>query len=428
MTMSERVLPFLVLSETPPRRGIFVALMVAAVPALAIIVDHGGSVPTFLLFCFGIGYAIRGQSWRALDAHEWWLLGAVAMFCAVSVLWAAYGGWTEEGRDKMEEHLRLLQFIPIYILLRQIVLRHDVLWIGLIAGAVGAGIVAAVQVTWLNQGRADGAYNAIQFGSLSLIMGFAALSAAPAYARRGGLWSALPWIAFVAGISACVLSGTRGALIFLPVGAILAVAYFRSTIDRRIIVLLLLLPVVVIASALAAPGGYLSTRLESTIDNITAYEPGGERSSTSVGRRLDMWITSARIIAERPITGVGLGRFRDAMQPYVDRGMAGAAVLDHTDAHNVYIDTQLTRGVAGTVALLMMLGIPVVRGLAGMCRSDLSVKAWAYVVAVIATGYAVQGLTSQLFELGLAISFFSTPLAASLAGLENARRVATGQP
>jgi O-antigen ligase len=173
------------------------------------------------------------------------------------------------------------------------------LWAGVTIGAVLAGGVAVIQVVVLGHSRAEGpGGNAIVFGNLALLMG--ALSAVllghPEPGASDLVWSRVPAAAsaaaVVAGVSARVLSGSRGGWLAIPMIAALLVlrhcCLSAAEFPRRWLALAVLAAV----GAVGVAGGMPVDRLGDAVGDVTQYlraEPLGPAAGTTIGARVEAW-------------------------------------------------------------------------------------------------------------------------------------------
>lgn len=227
---------------------------------------------------------------------------------------------------------------------------------GLIGAALLAGIGVSAAVGLVQAlsgvglgylavpGRATGlAGNAVQLGGLA-----AAATMYAAWQRRPH-WG-WPVVALAAAMTV-QLSGTRFALLLLPV-AVVAAFIRRGKVAGAVFAIALVVG--------AAAGGWVAEigQLESAAgrtadDGLTSVAGGG--GGTRV--RLEVWTSAAESILERPVLGHGPGRFRAATSR--DRTLTvaqleGGDVL-YVDAHNVVVEHLVTTGVLGAAALLAWL-------------------------------------------------------------------------
>ncbi len=112
---------------------------------------------------------------------------------------------------------------------------------------------------------------------------------------------------------------------------------------------------VVLAAAFS--GAYLGSasfqdRVGKIASDISKWEPGAS-DGTSVGQRVGYYRTSAQIIAEHPLIGVGTGGFPAAYAAKV-RGTEAPAT---TNPHNDYLIIGVQLGVPGILLALMLYGV-----------------------------------------------------------------------
>lgn len=104
----------------------------------------------------------------------------------------------------------------------------------------------------------------------------------------------------------------------------------------------------ILASALSLL--FLVVIVEMTWDSLTSLVHG-----VSISGRWPIWDNSASLLAESPLTGLGLGCWA---LTYWDTAILGAdAVGGITHAHNAYIELYSNTGILGALALLIALGI-----------------------------------------------------------------------
>lgn len=150
----------------------------------------------------------------------------------------------------------------------------------------------------------------------------------------------------VAGI---LLSVSRGGLVALAVvliaGLVLA-GRWRAK-------LLLIVPLVVGASA-----GYLLSD-PGALQRLTTGNAGTGRT--------DLWTVGLRIVADRPVQGVGAGNFADATINYLLRPgvLPRSDLIDNTPkvAHNMYLEVLADLGLPGALLFACLIGVAFACGL-----------------------------------------------------------------
>ena len=215
----------------------------------------------------------------------------------------------------------------------------------LVAAALVNAVVAWLQARGLvppsldSTGRSSGLMGnpvhlgALAAGALWLVGGRVAASSA----RR-----AAPWIAAAAVLAgAAQLSGGRSAV---GLTALVLVALVPRIGWRRGAVL-----------AVAAFVGLLAASAWAADGAVT----GSARAVTQTTRQMDargsLWRTSAGAVLERPLLGVGPGRFHAATSPRAEPAVSEGGVNAYADAHNWVVEYAVTTGLLGLLVLLAWL-------------------------------------------------------------------------
>jgi O-antigen ligase len=149
-------------------------------------------------------------------------------------------------------------------------------------------------------------------------------------------WRALGGTAAILGSVAIVLSGTRGALLALAVGAILISTWKRPRIKRRHTVLAAGLCIVGVIFFLSPAGMQLRARAHWAQD-----DPRG-------GARLLLWRDSLRMAAVRPLIGFGPETFGLEFPRYQSVALSRAYPdFYHESPHNILLDALTSQGLLG---------------------------------------------------------------------------------
>ena len=152
----------------------------------------------------------------------------------------------------------------------------------------------------------------------------------------------------VLGALAVQLSGTRVALGVLLLGAVLALARRRG--PQRILI------AVAIAAGLAI-GALTAHAGEAT----TGVGRAGSGDSSGFTSRTEVWRSSLRAVADRPLLGSGPGRFHTATSRYrtLEAALAESPERLFYDAHNLLIEHLVTTGFIGAALLVAWLVLAV---------------------------------------------------------------------
>jgi len=142
------------------------------------------------------------------------------------------------------------------------------------------------------------------------------------------------WIVLALGLVAVILSGSRGATLSVAVSCALAAFLFVRQKRLRIVAifgLIILLPVFTVVAAILSP----------RLTQIDQQE--------SVGARYLIWAEAWGMFVEHPVTGIGMGNFRETYAPEEIQEDPGKV-----DVHNLYLQFLTETGVVGFAAFLVL--------------------------------------------------------------------------
>lgn len=331
---------------------------------------HGGSAAAFMVPGLAL-WLPSGYSWGpvalllcALVCAPRWVrqpLGANTrtlawLIAAMGVLWCIDSG-PRPGVASPELLLKYLAALPCLWFIAAAPPRSGALWAGLAVGGIGSGVIALIQVYGLGYERAQGFTNAIQYGDLSLLIGFMALS------TMAVLWSDLSaarraWLGAggILGLAGSLLSQSRGGwltlVLLLPVIGFVLARRGQARPARKLG--LAITGAVVLA---AAPmHAELSTRLAQVGSEVRAYVELQDAES-SIGQRLAHWQLALRLGADRPWLGWG-SAYGEEKARRVQLHQAAPVTLRFDHAHNELLDMFARRGLVGVALLLLWLVIP----------------------------------------------------------------------
>lgn len=230
---------------------------------------------------------------------------------------------------------------------------------GLYALGQRAGLIAVPGATFVDQRIIGTLGNAAFFAAyllfnifLALYLGFEEKSRRYLFLGAAG-FDAL----------ALFLTGTRGAYLGvysgLLIAALLLIFQPHKSIEIRInrrfkkiagisVILLLLAPIIVFSLAKAFPQNLLLSRLSLSALNI------------GVRNRLLVWATSWDAFKERPVLGWGIDNFAYGFDKHFNPKILENVLTQESwfdRAHNIFFDTLVAGGIAGTLGYVLFLGI-----------------------------------------------------------------------
>ena len=320
------------------------------------------------------------------------------LLCVIAVLlFMAQLVWTGADIKTYDRPSRFLFALPALLFVLAYPPKLSWLWSGLVVGSILTGSWALWQKLVLEEYRATGYTNTIQFGNISMLFGLLCLAglgwaAVQPHARR---WLAFLLVGALFGVLGSLLSGTRGGWIGLPfIFLVLYRAYgnlFSAKLRLCLVTIILALAIVVYA----VPQTGIQSRVNEGITDVKMYISGQEKA-TSLGARFEMWQGALTLIAEKPLTGWGWDGYAIGMQALVDKGEVIQFAADN-HAHNEYLDNFARRGILGFLTLLALYLIPL-RLFARRLKSDnLELRALATAGAILPVAFMDFGLSQVFF-------------------------------
>ena len=264
------------------------------------------------------------------------------------------------------EHLgyfvaQMLAFWTVYTWART---RDRLIWAGEAIAVLSAGF-ALVSVLIMERSPSDSVssvqdyvgesiQNNVAAGALVVLLPIS-LALFPGVWRHGHLSRKLTFgFCVFAGVLGLSVAQSRGAIVALAVA--LAVMAFGLVRAPR-----WLLPGVASALILASLSGVLTSPLSGLV---------GSGSAADLAVRTEIWSRAGQAIGDYPLTGIGLGAFREvipALYPYIN---SDPARVNH--AHNLYLQIGSDMGVLGLIGFVTLVLILLARASAhlGQAGSD----------------------------------------------------------
>jgi O-antigen ligase len=167
------------------------------------------------------------------------------------------------------------------------------------------------------------------------------------------LWGSRPRTALLAGALALacihnvllIVTGRTGYVVLMALLLYLATTVGRG---RRTAAVSVLVLTALVAFAYLGSTAF-STRIQDAAADLSNWKAGAS-DATSVGQRIGFYLTTARIVAEHPLTGVGAGGFEQAYAAEV----SGTAAPVSSNAHNDYLMIAAQAGLLPLAALIAL--------------------------------------------------------------------------
>ena len=137
-----------------------------------------------------------------------------------------------------------------------------------------------------------------------------------------------------------------------------------------------------------------------------------------VGQRLEMWWAAVQLFSRAPAFGIGTGAYQAETQKLVASGEAAPETADYDHPHSDYFDALASRGLVGLVALLLLLGMPAWLYAKGIDSHDPHGMGAALGGLLVATGFAIFGLTETMFIHSVTIGWYVIMTAVFLVSMD----------
>ncbi len=392
-------------------------------PALANLVAHAASILFGLFGLLGIiAWFTRKQSSQYSRTEKIIMLSFLGYFivCFSVVLIQVFIANTGMHQWNPDHVIRMTAMIPIYYLFLRTGIKARSFWFGIALGAIASAIYAILFVyVWhadVVNIRARGPVHPIPFGDISLALGFISMAGFRYFEDMHPALVTIPLVALVSGIFAAFLSGTRGALIAIPLLMVLFLVqmgrYPRYRMFRLII--LSVLPVLLFG-AYYLPGSPAKTRIQSMITVTMQYFSGKPtRELQDTQQRLAMWTQALKMIQQHPFIGVGRDGFHRIIKEKAKSDPVLQAVVERESPHNMYLTAWTAYGLGGLIVVLGVLLSPLLIFLPAI-RRDGPVRELAYAGVMGIAAFMQFALTESIFYRNININFYIVLTAAALA-------------
>lgn len=364
---------------------------IAVLPLSLLLLPDAGEVIYVLVALAGLftllrnGLALQEQRKLFLVSLLPWMFFATA---ALSVLLSGdYSDWFRPLKKLAE--LLATPFIALLLLQAKVAPRYFLLTAKI--SVLVLFPVALYQFTVLHNPRPGGAISPLQFGHVSLLLGYYSLIRLPIEKFPHKL---LSLTAFGAGYLATLLSQSRIEWInsFFLFAALLFVWQRSGLLTKGVgwavsAVMLLL-------ALFAFNTSVVQSRVGTALGEYEVFQDQ-QIWSSSVGQRLLMWDSGLKAALKKPVFGWGVHRSQQAAVAELADPRARRAIIEHHNLHSEYVNTLAAKGLVGLASLLALLFVPVAVFVARSADPDLLVPNAGGILLCVS--YAVSGLTYQAF-------------------------------
>lgn len=401
-----------------------IAFLLFAYPSAFLLVKGGmnGAMILMLLLALLVRlFPPEGMSSRAWE-KEWWLYVAAmfAMSVAIFISQLANHDLLARPHDAASRYWLAL---PIFWLLLRV--RFTVF-----AVLQYAFPLAAILCWWFAEDKGNGftllGLNKILFGDYLLLFGTLSLFSLDWFGKDSLFLRSLKWAGFAIGLIAALQSGTRGALLAIPVFVYIYLYSKGLRLSFKTLVSSLVLGVVLIGI------GYLGNqtaqhRLHELANDVSTYQSGNR--DTSTGQRWQLNVAAIKIFLRHPIVGVGpevVGGapdgFAKEMQKMFEAGEITAVAAETgrcCHVHNEILAKAADLGLIGIAAYFALFLVPLYFFWHAIKKPRHETKCAGILGTTFVSGHLVFGLTVGLIGLTMTSAFYAFSVAVLLAACYN---------
>jgi O-antigen ligase len=395
---------------------IIVYLIVFFMPILSNLVKHSASIILVTLTLLGIFAWLTRKKKPGFEPNERLVIWSFVAYFFVCLLFYLANGLFREGASlvwDLDHEVRFLAFGVILYLFHRTGLKPWTLWYGAAMAAIVCGLFSAYYIYGMSAGdRATGAYHAIAFGDISLAMGFISLTGLRYFHEKHPALAAVPLLALACGILAAFLSGTRGALVAIPLLGLIffiQLGSFRRPWRSR---LMLVLAVTLLSAGLYhLPGSSLDQRVRNGFVQAEAFFNGEGTGEYVV--RLGMWHQAWQMFAENPLIGWGKEGYPTVIREKAARNEIPLSIVKYSNPHSMYLTNMVAYGITGLLIVVFVFIAPMLV-LIEAARSWGPSRDIAYAGIMHIASFMLFAVTETIFYRNININIYMILLAAIL--------------
>jgi O-antigen ligase len=400
-----------------PKLQVVVSLVFVCFLLLSVFALGYSEIFAGVLLLFGFFAFLNFKEWSVrlpFSDFEKYLIIGFALYTVLSVVAFLYWPMTKESHMRVEDDLKFLMFIPLYLLVRQMSFDPKKLIGVVFLLAIMMGVVSLAQylrfdfITALYpfSDRPAAGVNPMRYAVIAILSVCFIFNFWVIYKNKSNFMKVGLLMGVIFGLFACVLTQTRGVLLSLPLLALLYGYYLYWKGDRKY--LLALLVGVLVFFLWAFQSSFVQKRIDTTMVNIERYIAGD--GDSSLGARLDMYRASMILFKENPIFGHGLGVFREKSKELKETGLLGDNVRGEVGVrktpHNEFFQAIVEKGFLGLLATIFLFIVPGLIFYRATISSNRDVSFYGLSGMSLLVVFFVAGQTGTLFNHNLFTNYY----------------------
>lgn len=335
-------------------------ILIALYFLLNLITSNGLSLVSLLLTMISLYYIIFFKRKIFININE-----KILMFLLILIFYYALWSSVTHGSNarELDNYTRFLFAIPLYLFLRDIKIKLELVFIVINISSILIGLYALYASLIDGQSRVYGHMSTSTiYGNISMLHFFFSFILFN-YDKNSSKSAILSLLGMLFAILAVMLSGSRGPLLAIPLVFLFFLIKNKTFLFNIRYIAAALLTVILFSYQFGVSDrvidGYNDIKLGSNNGLTTSW-----KSTGSIIPRIIVWKGSINMIKESPYLGVGLDKFNENLVNQINNKDIPAIRIDSSNpsagfnhAHNQYLDLFAKTGVFGLILFLLLLCI-----------------------------------------------------------------------
>ena len=391
------------------------------------LIPHSGRTISIIFAVAGVVLFLRSQPRVVMTSDEKWVLRIFALFPVVYFFSFILNGLPEELHFSFKyigDELRMLLIIPVFFFFRQISISGKAIWNAILAGALISGLYGILFFTLGPTKRVSGSYDAIAFGALSLVLAVMSIASYDSLSRKHRIYQLVIPSAFILGLTACLLSGSRGVWASAPMLLVVLFFFLGKYFTTRIRIIFIGIGCLMLIIAYLIPATNIAHRVDSALFEIGEYWNGEVHYGGATVRLLGLRAATA-IFSAHPIIGAGPGNYKPLVDQMIAQNMLHEMTAQHSEPASTLLSTAASCGILGLLALMGVFIAPFWVSFK-LIRSHSTYRSVGYALMLLIVAFFQFGLSEIIFRRSLFTHFYFILVAAFMALAANIRDSLTG--
>mgnify|MGYP001007390991 CR=1 FL=1 len=256
--------------------------------------------------------------------------------------------------NELDNPVRLIFVIPIFILLSKIKLDERWVVLAFSFGAIAIGLNAIFSFSGGRVGLSYG--NPIPMGNVATALAVISLMLGMSVKSLNLGFKFLSILALSLGVAASLLSGTKGGWVSLAIIALYGLFAWRATIFKKVVVVSLVFIALTVFDV--AMKNLPSSRLIILKQNIECFidDPASQCGMGSFGVRVWMNYAGINNFLNHPVTGSGLDTTSSVLDKAKNSELIPRNVHSYNHLHNDFVEILSQMGLLGFVGYVCLFG------------------------------------------------------------------------